>query len=642
MVGRFNDEFYPAYSEEENEEFLALPETKRSNLQYGSLESANIIERDLDSFPEEQKQKALNRYKLLSLVSKDLTGGWTPNNLEPLIDRYFKQTTLNNKPSYKTLQRWHHSFCQSNGCLTSLVDKHHLKGNRSERVTGDEAYYDEALLKFLDAKRPSIRAAYTYYSDQINIANSTIVVGKIPIVSYQTFKNRIQKEQPYSVALARHGKYYADKLYNYYQSIDPPTRILERVEMDHTPLDLILLHDELLVPLGRAHLTLLVDIFSGCIVGFHLGFKHPSYVSASKAIIHATKNKNYIADLPIEFENKWLCEGKIENLVVDNGAEFWSKDLEDSCLEAGINVVFNKVRKPWLKPFVERKFGEIIQGIVGWVPGKTFSNVLEKEDYKPEKDAVMRFSVFVEELHRWIVDVHNANADSRRSRIPNLYWKKSYEVLPPLTLSIEHEKAFTVVMGSFHKRKLTSQGIKFKHIDYDSNALAQYRKEYAQTKASAIKKIKVDPDDLSTIYVYLEELKGYLEIPSKDSTGYTYRLSLCEHEKLVKAHRAYIEGEINVLSLAKARMALHDRIKSEQENLKNMELPERKRKAKGTKKIAEVSGINSDTPLANLSDKTPINISSSESEQTNTENLSPAEDFRSTWNELLTEKGREC
>ncbi|MGF1765035.1 hypothetical protein [Aliivibrio kagoshimensis] len=64
---------------------------------------------------------------------------------------------------------------------------------------------------------------------------------------------------------------------------------------------------------------------------------------------------------------------------------------------------------------MERKFREIIQGMVGWVPDKTFSNMLEKEDYKPEKDAVMRFSVFVEELHRWIVDVYNAKADTRNT-----------------------------------------------------------------------------------------------------------------------------------------------------------------------------------------------------------------------------------
>ncbi|MGF1727817.1 Mu transposase C-terminal domain-containing protein [Photobacterium nomapromontoriensis] len=331
--------------------------------------------------------------------------------------------------------------------------------------------------------------------------------------------------------------------------------------------------------------------------------------------------------------------GKIENLVVDNGAEFWSQSLEDSCLEAGINIVFNKVRKPWLKPFVERKFGELIQGIVGWVPGKTFSNVLEKEDYKPEKDAVMRFSVFVEELHRWIVDVHNASADSRKTRIPNLYWKKSYEVLPPLQLLPENELSFTIVMGSIHHRKLTSKGIKFKHIDYDSTALMQYRKEYPQTKASAIKKIKVDPDDISTIYIYLEELQGYIEVPSKDSKGYTHKLSLCEHEKLVKAHRDYIDGEINVLSLAKARLALHERIQSEHENLRNMSFPERKRKAKATKKIAEISGVNSDTPQAKLADKLPNSTSTSHSSGSPTEKeVNPIEDFRSKWNRRRKER----
>ncbi|MGF1727903.1 hypothetical protein [Photobacterium nomapromontoriensis] len=307
MVGRFKDEFDATYSEDDEQEFLALPETKRNQLQYGSLDTVEIIERDLDSFSEEQKRIALERYKLLSLVSKDLIGGWTPKNLNPLIEKHIEKTTFTQKPSYKTLKRWHDSFNQANGSFTSLVDKHHQKGNRTTRVVGDESYYELALERFLDAVRPSISAAYKVYCDTITVANENIVSGKIPQVSYQTFKNRIQKEQPYSVALARHGKYYADKLYNYYQSVDMPTRILERVEMDHTPLDLILLHDELLIPLGRAHLTLLVDIFSGCIIGFHLGFKHPSYVSASKAIIHATKKKDYISNLPIEFENEWLC-----------------------------------------------------------------------------------------------------------------------------------------------------------------------------------------------------------------------------------------------------------------------------------------------------------------------------------------------
>ncbi|WP_238131278.1 hypothetical protein [Vibrio cincinnatiensis] len=77
---------------------------------------------------------------------------------------------------------------------------------------------------FLSAVRPSYAAAYTVYKDLIEIENSTIVSGKIPQVSYEAFKNRIKKLPPYTVALKRHGKYYADKLFNYYESVKMPTR----------------------------------------------------------------------------------------------------------------------------------------------------------------------------------------------------------------------------------------------------------------------------------------------------------------------------------------------------------------------------------------------------------------------------------
>ncbi|ABU70427.1 hypothetical protein [Vibrio campbellii] len=233
MVGRFHDEFEPEYDEDSDlkHEFLSAAQTER--LKYSRLQSTQIIERDLSSYPEEQKNKALERYKLLCLVANELNGGWTSKNLTPLIEKHFDKTRLTKKPSYKSLQRWHNSFVDSDGSFTSLVDKNHLKGNRDARVVGDEKYYDEALKMCLDARRQSIRAAHAFYCDRITVANEAIVAGRIPKVSYEAFKKRIRKEEPYSVALARHGKYYADKLFNYYQSVEMPTRILERVEMDH-------------------------------------------------------------------------------------------------------------------------------------------------------------------------------------------------------------------------------------------------------------------------------------------------------------------------------------------------------------------------------------------------------------------------
>ncbi|MDF5466790.1 transposase [Vibrio vulnificus] len=622
--GPFKDEF-GSITDEVKQQHDASPEAKLAHLKYASLTATKVIERDLSSFPEDQKQKALERYRLISLIAKEIKGGWTPKNLNPLIDKNIVGLSIP-KPSDRTVKRWYKAFCENNGDIKSLVDSHHLKGNRQPRVYNDEPFFIEAVERFLDAVRPSYAKAYRAYEDLIEIENSTIVSGKITAVTYQAFKERLKKLPPYTVALKRHGKYYADKLFNYYESVKMPTRILERVEIDHTPLDLILLDDELLIPLGRAYLTLLVDVFSGCIIGFHLGFKAPSYISVSKAIIHSVKTKAYVNELPIELGNQWLCHGKIENLVVDNGAEFWSNSLDQACTEGGINIIYNKVRRPWLKPFVERKFGELIQGIVGWIPGKTFSNVLEKEDYDPQKDAVMRFGVFVEELHRWIIDVHNASADSRNTRIPNCHWQKSEDVLPPPTLSESDEKKFRVIMGLFDKRTLTSQGIKYKHLMYDNVALEHYRKQYPLSKDSKMKTIKIDPDDLSRIFVFLDEMDGYIEVPCKyDPLGYTNKLSLCEHIRTVKVHRDFIKGQVDSLSLAKARQALHERIKLEHDNIRQMSLPQRSKKAKNGKKMAELAGVNSDSPKSITADY-QIEESIQPSEST------PVDDLQSLWN----------
>lgn len=549
----FKDEFSAS-------EFVKKPDTP---IQYVKLEDVALVKRDLDTFPDFLKNKALDKYQLIAFIEKKINGGWTQKNLDPMLDSIFSQF-MDKRPNWRTLVRWRKSYIDSNGDLASLVAKRHKMGNRKSRVQGDEAFFEQALTRFLDAKRPRVSTAYQYYKDAITIENENIVDGQIPIISYKSFNQRIKSLPPYPVAVARHGKFKADQWFAYCSSHIPPTRILERVEIDHTPLDLILLDDELSIPLGRPYLTLIVDVFSGCVLGFHLSYRSPSYVSAAKAIVHAIRPKSF-DDLAIELQNEWPCFGKFENLVVDNGAEFWSKSLEHACREAGINIQYNPVRKPWLKPFVERFFGMINECFLAEFPGKTFSSILEKEDYKPEKDAIMRFSTFVEEFHRWIVDIYHQDSNSRETRIPVKQWQSGFEIFPPLKMSSEDEQRFTVLMGISDERTLTSKGFKFKELMYDSTALSDYRKHYPQTKETIKKIIKVDPDDISNIHVYLEELGGYLKVPCTDSSDYTKGLSLHEHKVIKQINREVIREGRDNLGLAKARMAIHERVRLEQE-----------------------------------------------------------------------------
>ena len=579
-------DFYDEFDE------ISESEKPEAPIQYRKLEDTNLIKRDLDTFPDFIKDDALDKFKLISKIGGQISGGWTQKNLDPILDKLFDNNEK--RPNWRTVVRWRKKYIESNGDLASLVIERHKMGNRHKRKTGDEPYFDQALKRFLDAKRPTVATAYEYYKTLILIENKNIVDGQLPIISYTTFNKRIRVLPPYPIAVARHGKFKADQWFAYCGSHKPPTRILERVEIDHTPLDLILLDDELMIPIGRPYLTLLIDVFSGCVTGFHLSYKAPSYVSAAKAISHAVKEKS-LDSLSVQLQNNWPCYGKIENLVVDNGAEFWSKNLEHACQSTGINIQYNPVRKPWLKPFVERFFGQINQCFLTEIPGKTFSNILEKEDYKPEKDAIMRFSTFVEQFHRWIVDIYHQDSDSRDTRIPIRQWEAGFNMYPPLKMNVEEEERFTLLMYVSYHRTLSRNGFKFEELMYDSTALADYRKHYPQTKETSKKLIKVDPDDISKIYVFLEELNSYLEVPCTDPTGYTKNRSIYEHKAIKKINREEIRGSKDCLGLAKARMAIHESMKEEQELLLAFKGKAKISSAKKQAQLADVSNTGQGT-----------------------------------------------
>lgn len=69
--GPFKDEF-GSITDEVKQQYDASPEAKLAHLKYASLAATKVIERDLSSFPEDQQQKALERYRLISLIAIEI------------------------------------------------------------------------------------------------------------------------------------------------------------------------------------------------------------------------------------------------------------------------------------------------------------------------------------------------------------------------------------------------------------------------------------------------------------------------------------------------------------------------------------------------------------------------------------------
>ncbi|WP_035387132.1 Mu transposase C-terminal domain-containing protein [Ferrimonas senticii] len=612
------------------DEFVSeLPLQERDQAPQGP----ELIPRDIASYPESVRDETYRRADYVLWFRKNLKGGWTQKNIEPLLAEA-ELAVRRPAPSWRTLASWWRIYKQAGCEILALVPKHANKGNTKSRTSSrEQKIFDKAVERYLIPQRPSVAAVYQFYKDSIWVENQHTLGDKIEPISHQAFYERINRLPPYEVMKARHGKYKADVEFDAVGSHIPPARVLERVEIDHTPLDIILLDDQLHIPLGRAFLTLLIDSHSKCIVGFHIGYKEPSYYSVKMALLNAMRPKDEICKRFPQLKNDWPCHGKIETLVVDNGAEFWSKSLEQACLEVVTDIQFNPVKRPWLKPLVERMFGTINRELLVSMRGKTFSNILEKEDYNPAKDAVIRFSTFIEVFHRWIIDVYHMDADSRFDGIPYHSWLQSVTSLPPLPLSDDDQKKLEIVLAQSDDRQHRRGGIHIHNLRYDSDEFAAYRKYHTVNRGRGEQpslRVKTNPDDISYIHVFVEQLEGYLAVPCVDPVGYTKGLSLQQHKVNCRLHREFIREQLDLESLAQVRMALHQRIEQEAEEIK---AGKRSGKVKPAAKLARQQNVSS----AGTGTVVPKSSDGEFAPASAVEKSKPALPSQDGWDEMISE-----
>jgi len=82
-----------------------------------------------------------------------------------------------------------------------------------------------------------------------------------------------------------------------------PENPMELIQIDHTPVDVIVVDQEQRLPIGRPWLTLAIDVTTRMVVGFHISLWAPSTVSLCLALSHAVLPKD-----------SWLADRELQNL----------------------------------------------------------------------------------------------------------------------------------------------------------------------------------------------------------------------------------------------------------------------------------------------------------------------------------------
>lgn len=482
---------------------------------------------DFSMLPVEYQDEARKRYDAIKPLLQSRT-----KKLQQLFKK--RCTELEARGlivSAATLRRWYTAYINSNGDITSLVPAYFNSGRGTRLCKEVEEIVHNTITGKRKEKR-TVKSLYRQIRNKINEINEKRSASvQLPIPDASTVRRRILQLDPFQNAKDTKGWKNAFDTEGFVMTRVKPNEPLERVEMDHTRLDLILVDDESRIPIGRPWVTLLIDCCTGCYLGVHIGFEPASYVSVMLAMKHAFSTKSYMKELYPKME-EWHAYGKPKLLVVDNGKDFKSKWLKDACAQLDIKLLHAPPKKAWFKGTVERAFRTINTGLIHEIPGTTFSNIMEKKerDYDPKKHATVGYRKFIEIFHDWLVNEYHKDWHTGVMGRPAELWKQYIDEFGHP--SIVSNPNWEIILGKF-KSGITIQrtGIRFKYLFYQSQELQDLARRLR--KGTIAKHVhvdfKYDPTNISKIYVYDVQRMKYIEVPCTNQK-YTSRLSEYAHD----------------------------------------------------------------------------------------------------------------
>jgi putative transposase len=499
----------------------------------------------------------------------------TKKNLTRLIQRVSQSVGDPRPPSWVSVNRWFRAYESAGRDVRALISSYKARGNRKPKISGrvpdklTEEDHEKARVvseiidrvirtKYLTRERPSVQSVYDTVVDRVAKDNChRDAHDQLPIPHISTLYKVIKKLDRYEVDRARYGKKYADEKHRANGQGPRPSRPLERVECDHTKVDMMVIDEKTRLPLGRPWLTAIVDVYTKMILGIYLSFHRPGSLSAMQCLLHAVRPKAYVRTLYSKVQHDWPTYGIPELIVVDNAREFHGANFRDACQQLGIEVDYSPPGCAWFRATVERWFGTLNKSLLHELPGTTFSNIFEKEDYDPQKHAVISLERLLEIIHIWIIDIYHQRRHKGIQDVPHRRWIEAVAEDPPnLPPSSDDLK---ILLGFVEHRSVSRSGVELFSLLYNCGELSLIRRGLGDGEKVLM---KYDPTDISVIYVWDAFNDRFIPVPALDQE-YTRGLTIWQHHVIRRYARRLVQDYVDIVALCRAKAIVQEIVESE-------------------------------------------------------------------------------
>jgi len=458
--------------------------------------------------------------------------------LNPVIQEVWQRIQAPARmPNAATVMDWKRKYLCAGRGIRVLIENRSAKGNRKPRFPQEVQEFVERAIneKFLKLERGTMKDTLSH-AQFLTIQANKLRPQKdqLRLPTRRLVERTIQSKNAFDRCAARYGWVEARKRFRSVTSHKLTNAPLERAEIDHTLVNVLVVDDQTGLPLGRPWITACIDCHTRNVLGIYISFTPPSYFTVARCLRQAVMPKIALLKQHPGIKRPWNAHGIMGALVVDNGTEFHSVDLENLCLSLGIEILYAPRKTPWCKGQIERFLKTINEGVTNNVPGKTFANILERNDYDPTKHAVVSYSVFKEVVYRWIVDVYHQEPHSALGMPPAVMWANS--IAPEDILVPDDPVLLDAILGKRVPggRQLTHKGIELHGgLFYNSRELGKLRDELGD-KLNV--EVCVDEADLGQVVVFSPDKRRMFTVPALRA-DYARGLSSYQHA-IIKRYAA--------------------------------------------------------------------------------------------------------
>jgi putative transposase len=467
-------------------------------------------------------------------------------------ERKDNERSLRTALSVASVYRWIDEYTESGSDIRALIPDTRKRGGVQQsrlRAEVDAIIQDVIETHYYVREKRTIDYLHREVAVRVEEENRVRVPqDQLETPSRSSVGRRITALDEEGKLIAKRGKRAAKRELKQYGETAYPTVPLERVEIDHTCADIIVIDEQDLLPLGRLTLTYCLDTATRCPLGYYLGFEPPSYLSVKECLYHAICPKLGMSER-YDTEHDWVAHGIPYTLVIDNGKEFIGQDLEDACNLLGIILQYTPVKTPHFKAAVERMFGTLNTGLLHSLPGTTFSNIAQRSDYNSLKQACISLNELDKMMNIFLIDIYAENFHRGIQGIPARLWEKATEngFFPRVPPSVEE---LLVLLGRVAYRTVQPYGIELHCLRYNSSELTPLRTRMRKRDNRRVK-IKYNPSDLSQIHVYDPDERLYIQVPAL-AQEYTQGLSLWKH-KVIRNFVLSQQDTVDIVALGRAQ-----------------------------------------------------------------------------------------